>query len=183
MGCPRRLRNQLRRPKKLWDVDRIKHDKALKIEYGLKNMKELWRALEELKKSRREARRLLSLEEEERRGDAEKILNKLAKLGILKAGSKIDDVLSLEVRTVLERRFQTMVVRKGLARTMRQARQLITHGFIAIGGRSVTRPGYMISLAEEAELSYARPIDISVGPVEEEVEKEAEKKEEKSATA
>jgi len=65
MGDPRRLRNKFERPKKLWDVDRIKHDKTLKVEYGLKNMSELWRSTAELKKYRREARRLLSLTEEE----------------------------------------------------------------------------------------------------------------------
>ena len=72
MGDPRRLRNKIERPKKLWDVDRIKEEKALKNEYGLANMSELWRAASELKKYRREARRLLSLTEEERRDDAAK---------------------------------------------------------------------------------------------------------------
>ncbi len=191
MGDPRRLRNKFERPKKLWDVDRIKHDKALKIEYGLKSMSELWRLTAELKKYRREARRLLSLAEEERRADAQKILQKLARLGIMKEGSVIDDVLSLEVRAILERRLQTVVMRKGLARTMPQARQLITHGFIGIGGRSITRPGYVVSLEEEAAISYTRPIDITVGPEEEkapakETEEKpaaAEQKEEKPAAA
>ena len=172
MGDPRRLRNKFDRPKKLWDVDRVKHDKALKIEYGLKNMSELWRATAELKKYRREARRLLSLSEEERKDDAAKILQKLAKLGVLKEGSKIDDVLSLEVRSILERRLQTIVQRKGLARTMRQARQLITHGFIGMGERRLTRPGITINLKDEALIAYTRPIDIAVGP--EETEQTAE---------
>jgi len=166
MGDPRRFKNKFERPKKLWDVDRIQHDKALKVEYGLKNMSELWRSTAELKKYRREARRLLSLTEEERRDDAKKILKKLARRGIMKEGSVIDDVLSLEVRSVLERRLQTIVMRKGMARTMPQARQLITHGFIGIEGRSITRPGYMVSLEEEAAIAYTRSIDISVGPEE-----------------
>jgi small subunit ribosomal protein S4 len=81
MGDPRRLRNKTERPKKLWDLDRIKHDKALMTEYGLKNMRELWRATAVLKKYRREARRLLSLTEEERKDDAKKILPSLRALG------------------------------------------------------------------------------------------------------
>jgi small subunit ribosomal protein S4 len=162
MGDPRRLRNKTERPKKLWDVDRIKHDGALKTEYGLKNMRELWRATAELKKYRREARRLLSVTEEERRDDAKKILAKLARLGMMKEGAVIDDVLSLEVRVVLERRLSTLVLRKGLAKTIAQSRQLITHGFIGISGRMVTRPGYIVSSEEEAALAYAKPIDLSV---------------------
>jgi small subunit ribosomal protein S4 len=160
MGDPRKLRNKTERPKKLWDTDRLSHDKALKTEYGLKNMRELWRATAELKKYRREARRLLSLTEEDRRDDAKKILRKLARLGILKDGSVLDDVLSLEVRSVLERRLQTMVLRKGLAFTTQQSRQLITHGFIAIKGKTVSRPGYIVDVGEESAIAHARPIEL-----------------------
>jgi small subunit ribosomal protein S4 len=175
MGDPRRLRNKYERPKKLWDVDRLIHDKALKLEYGLRNMRELWRATANLKKYRREARRLLSLTEDARRDDATKVLKKLARMGVLKEGSVIDDVLSLEVRAVLERRLQTMVLRKGLARTVAQSRQLITHGFIAINGKRVTRPGYLVIVEEEGMLSHARPIDLSVKDVEEAPKAEAPK--------
>jgi small subunit ribosomal protein S4 len=168
MGDPRKLRNKYERPKKLWDVDRLAEEKGLKTEYGLRSMRELWRSTAELKKFRREARRLLSVTEEERRDDAKKVLAKLAKLGVLKEGAVIDDVLSLEVKAILERRLQTIVLRKGLAKSTSQSRQLITHGFIAINGKKVTRPGYVVNLSEEAALSYARPIDLSVkAPAEE----------------
>ena len=172
MGDPRRLRNKFERPKKLWEEDRIKHDKSLKIEYGLKNMAELWRATAELKKYRREARRLLALTEEERKADSEKILTKLVKRGILKEGSDVNDILSLEVRAILERRLQTIVTRKGLARTMKQSRQLITHGYVGLNGRRVTRPGIMTNPADESHIAYTHPIDISVRD-EEEAAKEA----------
>jgi small subunit ribosomal protein S4 len=170
MGDPRRLRNKYERPKKLWDVDRLREEKALKAEYGLRSMRELWRSTAELKKFRREARRLLSLTDEDRRDDAKKILAKLAKLGILKDGAALDDVLSLEVKAMLERRLQTMVLRKSLARTISQSRQIITHGFIAINGKKVTRPGYIVNLHDEASLSYARQIDLSVKAPEEKAE-------------
>jgi small subunit ribosomal protein S4 len=186
MGDPRRLRNKTERPKKLWDVDRLKEEKTLKAEYGLRNMRELWRAVAELKKYRREARRLLSLTEDERRDDAKKVLAKLARLGMLKEGAVIDDVLSLDVRVVLERRLETMVLRKGLARTTAQSRQLITHGFISIGGKKVTRPGYLVSMDEESSLSHARPIDISVREAEEKpapAEEKTAPAEEKTAPA
>ncbi len=162
MGDPRRLRNKFSRPKKLWEEDRISRDTELKNVYGLKNSSEIWRAEEELRKYRREARRLLSLSEEERAADARKILTKLAKLGIMKKGD-LDDVLSLSVRDVLERRLQTMVYRKGLAKTIRQARQLVTHGFIMVGGQKINIPSYPVSAKEENELAYAKQIDLSAG--------------------
>ncbi len=162
MGDPRRLRNKFERPKRLWDESRIEHDKKLKQEYGLKNSGEVWRAAAELKKYRREARRLLTLGGEERERVENKILTKLARLGIMKEG-KIEDVLSLEVKDILERRLQTVVVRKGLARTMRQARQLITHGFVSVSGCRVTVPSYMVSVEDEKSIIYTKPIDLSAG--------------------
>ena len=181
MGDPRKLRNKSERPKRLWDKDRITHDKALRTEYGLKNSGEIWMSAAKLKKYRREARRLLSLSGEEREKDANKILTKLAKLGIMKKGI-LDDILSLEVKDVLERRLQTIVVRKGLARTMRQARQLITHGFVGVNGMKVSVPSYMVIVAEESGIAYLKPFDINAGigaaeePEEKKEEKEAEKK-------
>lgn len=179
MGDPRRLRNKFERPKRLWDESRIEHDKKLKQEYGLKNSSEVWRAAAELKKYRREARRLLTLGGEERERVENKILTKLARLGIMKEG-KIEDVLSLEVKDILERRLQTVVVRKGLARTMRQARQLITHGFISVSGCRVTVPSYIVSIEDEKSIVYTKPIDLSagMGTSEEEAAGETEKAEE-----
>ncbi len=164
MGDPRRLRNKYERPKKLWDVDRLKEEKGLKTEFGLKNMKELWRVTAILKKYRREARRLLSLTVEERKDDGKKILTKLVGMGILKDTSSLDDILSLEVREFLERRLETVVLRTGLARSMPQSRQLITHGFIMVDGRRVTRPGFLVGLNDV--VAYAKPIDISSKPAE-----------------
>jgi small subunit ribosomal protein S4 len=179
MGDPRRLRNKSERPKKLWDADRLTEEKALKLEYGLRNMRELWMATAELKKYRREARRLLSVTEEQRRDDVVKVLSKLARFGMLREGATIDEVLSLEVRSVLERRLQTIVLRKGLARTMAQSRQLITHRFIMVNGSTVTRPNYLIKLSDE--VAHSKPIDITVKVSE--PEKPAAAAPEKSAEA
>ena len=61
---------------------------------------------------------------------------------------------------MLERRLQTIVFRKGLAKTVKQARQLTVHGFIAVDGRKINRPGYIVDVKEEAGISYYKPIDI-----------------------
>lgn len=162
MGDPRHFKNKYESPKKLWDMDRVTRDTKLKKEYGLRNSREAWLGAAELKKYRREARRLLSISEEERKTDVEKIMAKLNKFGILPKQASLDDVLSLETKDILERRLQTRVFRKGLARTLTQARQLITHGFIALNGRKVTVPSYMVTQEEDASLAYARPINIEV---------------------
>ncbi len=160
MGDPRKLKNKYTRPKRLFDAQRISEEKLLKKEYGLKNMRELWISLEVLKKYRREARRLLSLSEEERTVDREKILSKLRRMNMLKEGADLDDVLSLMPRDLLERRIQTLVYRKGLAATALQARQLITHGFIMVNGMIVSSPSYLINSEEEGTIAYAKHIEI-----------------------
>ncbi|MDD2655909.1 MAG: 30S ribosomal protein S4 [Candidatus ainarchaeum sp.] len=186
MGDPRKFSNKYERPMRLWDLDRLKDEKGLKRTYGLKNMRELWVMTQHLKKARRDARRLLSLSEEERARDIGKLMNKLHKLGIIPKEAKLEDILSLTVKDVLERRLQTRVVRKGLAKTMAQSRQLITHGFISIGGRRISAPSYLVTSDEEERISYTRPIDLEPpAPVEEakEEEKAEEKAEEKPAEA
>ncbi|NTV00946.1 MAG: 30S ribosomal protein S4, partial [Methanoregulaceae archaeon] len=66
----------------------------------------------------------------------------------------IDNVLALKVQQGLERRLQTIVYRQGLARSPKQARQLITHGHIAISGKRVSIPGYRVARNEEGSISY-----------------------------
>jgi len=61
----------------------------------------------------------------------------------------------LTVEDILERRLQTIVFRKGLAKTIHQARQLITHGHIAIGNQRVTVPSYLVTREEEELVNYA----------------------------
>jgi len=168
MGDPRNFKNKYEHPKRLWETQRISEEKALKREYGLKTMRELWVMNQELKKMRREARRLLSVGEDERSRDLPKLMNKLARLGILDRSAKLEQVLSLSVRDVLERRLQTRVLKRGLAKTAKQARQLITHGFISIKGRKVDSPSYLVPVSEDDTIAYYKKIDLEVPEEEEE---------------
>ncbi len=158
MGDPRRSRKKYKKPKRLWDEKRIAEESKLRREYGLKATRELWIATEELRRVRREARKLLALGEEERKRGEKKILDKLERLNI--SANSLDDILSLTVRDFLERRLQTLVYRKGLAKTPKQARQLIVHGFIAIDGVKQVSPGRLVRRDEEDKISYYKKIDL-----------------------
>ncbi len=89
------------------------------------------------------------------------LLNRLNRLGILPETAVIDDVLDLALEDILERRLQTMVFSKGLAKSVYQARQLITHGHIAIDGKRVSAPSYLVLRDEEARLAYASTSNLS----------------------
>ncbi len=162
MGAPRRNRRKFAKPKDIWNLQRINSDNALRAAYGLKNMKELWKAQSNLSRIRGNVRLLLSGNAPNQQMEPN-IISSLSRYGIVGGGAKLDDVLDLNVNIFLDRRLQSVVFKKGLARTIKQSRQLITHGFIAIGGKKVSRPGYMVAAAEEQQIAYYKQVDINAG--------------------
>jgi small subunit ribosomal protein S4 len=84
----------------------------------------------------------------------EELLARLKKLGVLPETAVLDDILDLTIDDILERRLQTIVFRKGLTKTVYQARQLITHGHIAIGNKRVTVPSYIVTKTDENQMNY-----------------------------
>jgi small subunit ribosomal protein S4 len=182
MGDPRKLRKKYTPPKHPWDAERLAEEKKLVDSFGLKNKKEIWRADFTIRKLRYLARGLVGIPINQRKGEEEKLLGKLQKLGLLKEGSTLDDALSLKTEDLLARRLQTLVWRKGLAATLTQARQFITHGHISVNKRRVDAPGVIIGNEEESAIDwYGKPMAIvkkvEVVPVV--PEKKEEKKEEK----
>jgi small subunit ribosomal protein S4 len=73
---------------------------------------------------------------------------------LLNPSADLDDVLALSTQSILERRLQTMVLRKGLAKTAKQARQMIVHGHIAVDGRKARWPGIIVAVADEGKISF-----------------------------
>ncbi len=155
MGDPKKRRKKYKTPKFPWRADVLQSELKLMGEYGLRNKRELWRFKTMLSNFRRMARMLLGMSGEERALRERQLLNKLKKYKILPENATLDDVLDLRVEDILERRLQTLVFRKGLARTIYQARQLITHGHIAIGERRVLSPSYLVLGDEEDLINYA----------------------------
>ncbi|AGK60642.1 SSU ribosomal protein S4P [Archaeoglobus sulfaticallidus PM70-1] len=160
MGDPKRHRRKYVTPPRPWDKVRLEKEVEYIIKYGLRNKRELWRSQNILRKYRRVARELLAKidlpgkEGELAKAKAQMVIKKLIKMGILEEGATIDDILNLTVDAFLSRRLQTIVFKQGLANTIKQARQLITHGHIAIDGVRVTVPGRLVTKEEETKISY-----------------------------
>lgn len=133
------------KPKKIWGKQLLVEELQLMGEYGLRNKKELWLARARLKWITRRARALLSMTAEERAEFETQFKEKLYKLGFIEElNVPLDRILSLDVRAILERRLQTLVYRRGLAKSIYHARQLIVHGHVTIDGRRVTSPGFLV---------------------------------------
>lgn len=52
----------------------------------------------------------------------------------------------------LEIRLDNVVFRLGFAKTRRQARQIVSHGFITVNGKSVNIPSYAVSVGDEIKI-------------------------------
>jgi small subunit ribosomal protein S4 len=155
VGDPKRQRKKYETPKFAWRKDTLQEELKLLGQYGLRNKHELWRHETMLSKFRGIARSLIGKTAEERTKMENELLTRLKKLGVLQETAAVDNVLDLSIEDILERRLQTIVFRKGLAKTVYQTRQLITHGHITIGKRRVTVPSYIVSKEEEAQIMYA----------------------------
>jgi small subunit ribosomal protein S4 len=155
MGDPKKQRKKFETPRFRWRKDILQEELKLLGQYGLRNKHELWRHKTMLSKTRGIARSLIGKTPEERVKMEKELLVRLKKLGVLDETAVLDNVLDLSIEDLLERRLQTLVFRKGLARTIFQSRQLITHGHITIGNRRVTVPSYTVSKQEEETLMYS----------------------------
>ncbi len=152
MGDPKRQRKKYETLRNPWRKDQIEAELQLIGEYGLRNKRELWKSRTELSRIRGIARSLLAKEESERARLEKEFLESLSRQGILPEKATIDDVLDLDIRDVLERRLQTLAFRKGLAKSIHQARQLISHGHIRLGERTVSVPSYLVARSEESNI-------------------------------
>lgn len=159
MGDPKFPKRRYDTPSHPWQGDRIKSESELVKRFGLKNKRELWKAQSLLRLLRVQSRDLqarLRTGDKQAELETKELLDRCGRLGLLPLeGMTLNDVLLLNVEDLLARRFQTMVVQKGLAYTPSQARQFIVHGHIAIGDRRMTVPGYIVKRVEENVITYA----------------------------
>ncbi len=155
MGDPKRQLKKYETPRFAWRTDTLQAELKLLGQYGLRNKRELWRSETMLSNFRENARSLLGKSAEERAQPETQLLTRLKRIGILEETAVIDDVLDLSIEDFLERRLQTMVFNKGLAKSIYQARQLISHGHIAIDMHRVKSPSYLVLRNEETKITYA----------------------------
>jgi small subunit ribosomal protein S4 len=118
MGDPKKSRRTWEGPRHPWRKEVLVEESRLLGLYGLRNKRELWKAMSIVRYYRHRARALLAAPPEIREREERALIERLIKLGLLKEGAKLDNILDLRVDDLLERRLQTVVYRKGLARTI-----------------------------------------------------------------
>ena len=155
MGDPRKNRKKYTTPSHPWQKARLDNEKELLQEYGLKNKKEIWKSSSKLAQFKKQAKSLIGKKDLQAETEKKLFMDKLGKLKLVQDEATIENILDLSVKDILERRLQTLVLRKGLAKTMNQSRQFITHGHILINEIKVNAPSYLVSLNEEAALTFS----------------------------
>src|SRR5579875_2430123 len=158
MGDPKKPKNKYSTPRNPWSSDQLSSELYLLGTYGLRNKRELWKIETELSRIRKQARSLLAAPPDVRERTSGALINRLYNLGLVSEGASIDDILSLKVEDILERRLQSIIWRKGLAKTPYEARQMISHKRIMVGERVVSKPGYLVKRSEEEKLSIRGPV-------------------------
>ena len=157
MGHPKFSRPKFDTPKHPWKKARIDEEHDISARHGLKNMKEIWKARSQLRRIRQQAMKLIGRVDSTLPHwirEKEDLLESLTRKGILSEEATIDDILTLNVEDILNRRLQARVYAKGLASSMKQARQLVTHGHITISEQKITIPSYVVSKEEEELIAY-----------------------------
>ena len=171
MGDPKKKHKRYTTPKRPYDFANLEEELKLVGAYSLRNKRELWSHRTKLSTLRRRARQMLSMDPTDRANTEKEMIRKLSRVGMVDERASLDDILGLTIQDLMERRLQTIVFRKRMAKSLHQARQLITHGHIAISGQKVKAPSYTVSSEDEANLDYAAssPLAVKTHPMRQEL--------------
>ena len=154
MGDPRKIRKKYETPSHPWIKSRIDEEKRLSKEFGTKNKKELWKTETVLKKFKSQAKKLISLTSVQAKIETESLVRRISELGLASGDVSFDTVLGLTLDDMMGRRLQSVVFKKGLAKSVKQARQFIVHEHVAIDSKVITSPSYLVTVKEEALIDF-----------------------------
>ncbi len=155
MGDPKKPKKKYSTPRHPWEKERIDEEKLLSKEYAFSNKKDVWKVSSKLTGFKGQLKKLIASTGDQAEKEKAALFLKLIDLGLVKENAQPDDILSLSIKDLAERRLCTLVFRKGLARSTQQARQLIVHKHIMVGGHMVNSPSYMVKVKEEDTISFA----------------------------
>jgi small subunit ribosomal protein S4 len=155
MGDIKRFKKKYTTPMHPWNATRILLERDIKSKYGVANKKEIWKMESTLKSFKDQAKSLLTRTDVQAGKEREQMQHRMVSLGLVKTGSEMDDILGLQLRDIMNRRLQTLVFKRRMARSINHARQLIVHEHVMVGDKKITSPSYIVPIADEASISFA----------------------------
>ncbi|MEM4271461.1 MAG: 30S ribosomal protein S4 [Candidatus Pacearchaeota archaeon] len=133
-----RKKSKYKKPRKLYDKNRIEEENRLLAAYGLKNKREIWKADSKISLLRRRAKELITTDDKMQN----RFIEKLKKIGF--DVKDIPSVLALKKEDLLNRRLQTILLKKHNIKNPKEARQLIVHKHVMINDEIVNVPSYIV---------------------------------------
>merc|ERR1711964_688172 len=147
-------------PRRPFVKERLDAELKLIGTYGLKNKREIWRVRLALAKIRATARVLLTKDEKDpmRIFEGQALMRRMIRYGILDEDKqRLDYVLSLNLENFMERRLQTLVFKRGLAKSIHHARVLIRQKHIRVGRQIVDIPSFMVRVESQPHIEFSLP--------------------------
>merc|ERR1711981_383116 len=145
-------------PRRPFEKERLDAELKLIGTYGLKSKREIWRVRLALAKIRATARVLLTKDEKDpqRIFEGQALLRRMTRYGILDEDKlRLDYVLSLKIENFLDRRLQTLVFKRGLAKSIHHARVLIRQRHIRVGRQIVDVPSFMVRVISQPHIEFS----------------------------
>merc|ERR1712021_195435 len=153
-------------PRRPFEKERLDAELKLIGQYGLRNKKEIWRVRLALAKIRSTARTLLTKDEKDpsRIFEGQALMRRMIRYGILEEDKqRLDYVLALNVENFMERRLQTLVFKRGLARSVHHARVLIRQKHIRVGRQIVDIPSFMVRVESQPHIEFSETLPFGGG--------------------
>ncbi len=179
MGDPKKHRKKFVKPGHPWEKARIDEEKIISKEYGLVNKQEIWKMDSHLKKIKAQVKKMIAATGKQAEKEKTDLMKRVKRLGLAKENSTFEELLRLSLKDILERRLQTLVFRKGLARGIKQSRQFIIHGHIILEGKKMTVPSYIVPKDSESKIEYTPKSSLSNSDHPERTKKEKKKPKER----
>merc|ERR1712182_103275 len=145
-------------PRRPFEKERLDSELKLIGQFGLKNKREIWRVRLALAKIRATARTLLTKDEKDpqRIFQGQALMRRMIRYGILDEDKqRLDYVLALKIEDFMERRLQTLVFKRGLAKSIHHARVLIRQKHIRVGRQIVDIPSFMVRVESQPHIDFA----------------------------
>jgi len=149
MGDIKKQKKKYDPPAHLWQANVLAEERIIMKDYGLKNKRELWKFRSLLRGFRKQTKLLSARQSEQAKKEKRLLTEKLIKLGLVDKGAKLEDILGLDLKQILDKRLQTQVLKLNLAKTANQARQFIVHGHIAVNNQKVSVPSYLVKVNDK----------------------------------